>query len=130
MGLSEDLVFRYLGQALRRLRGARDLTVRELEVASGVSKSTISVIEGGTANPRLDVLVRLAAALRVSPRLLLPGSQVDETPLPWQRVARSLGLSYSDVLELEGLLERSEPADSATTETVLLVWMRHRYDLP
>ena len=53
------------------LRTAQNLTLRQLEEKSGVSKTQINVIENGRANPTIDTLERIAAALGVSvPELL------------------------------------------------------------
>lgn len=48
---------------LRRHRLRRGLSLRELAEVSGSSKGLLSQIERGVANPTLDVLGRLAAAL-------------------------------------------------------------------
>ncbi|MER7505471.1 XRE family transcriptional regulator [Nonomuraea pusilla] len=48
---------------LRRRRLARGFSVRELAELTGVSKALISQIERGVANPTIEVLTRLAAAL-------------------------------------------------------------------
>jgi transcriptional regulator with XRE-family HTH domain len=49
----------------RRLRVAIGLNQSDLATAADVTKSTISGIEQGRANPRLETLVAIAAALRV-----------------------------------------------------------------
>ncbi|MEV4221164.1 MULTISPECIES: XRE family transcriptional regulator [unclassified Nonomuraea] len=51
---------------LRRTRLARGHSVRELADLTGVSKALISQIERGVANPTIEVLTRLAAALRLT----------------------------------------------------------------
>ncbi|WP_170223084.1 XRE family transcriptional regulator [Nonomuraea turkmeniaca] len=48
---------------LRGTRLARGFSVRELAELTGVSKALISQIERGVANPTIEVLTRLAAAL-------------------------------------------------------------------
>ena len=57
--------------ALRRLRAAQPLTVRELADRSGVSYNTITMLENRhrTANP--STVRRLASALGVEPRELM-----------------------------------------------------------
>ena len=42
------------GTRLRTLREARGLTLRELEMASGIERGTINRIERNVASPRLD----------------------------------------------------------------------------
>jgi transcriptional regulator with XRE-family HTH domain len=54
-----------LAANLRRLRIARSLSLSELARATTISKATLSGIENGHANPTIETLVALAAALRV-----------------------------------------------------------------
>lgn len=49
------------------LRKAANLTQRQLAERSGVSKSTINVIEQGEKIPRIDTVCRIAAALDMQP---------------------------------------------------------------
>ncbi|MFI9596136.1 helix-turn-helix domain-containing protein [Nonomuraea sp. NPDC052265] len=51
---------------LRGTRLARGFSVRELAELTGVSKALISQIERGVANPTIEVLTRLAAALELT----------------------------------------------------------------
>lgn len=44
-----------------------DMTLRELEDKSGVSRATINNIENGIGNPTVDVICRLSIALKCSP---------------------------------------------------------------
>lgn len=46
------------------IRTARRMSIRELSRASGVAKSHIQRIEAGEANPSIDVMFRLARALK------------------------------------------------------------------
>lgn len=48
---------------VRRIRLARGLSLRELAELTGVSKALLSQIERGVANPTIEVLSRVAAAL-------------------------------------------------------------------
>lgn len=63
-----------VGTNLRRLRAEREITVETLARNSGVSVRTIAYIEGGTGNPRLSIIEKLADALAVSPADLLASS--------------------------------------------------------
>lgn len=54
-----------LGANLRRLRRGRDLTLEALAERSGVSRSMISKVERGEAQPTTPVVGRLAEALGV-----------------------------------------------------------------
>lgn len=79
-----DSVQSLLATNLRRLRIARHLSLSELARATGVSKATLSGIENGRANPTVETLAGLAAALRVALVELL-----EELPLPAVRVVRA-----------------------------------------
>lgn len=56
-----------LGSEVRQVRKARRMTLKELAAASGVSVSHLSAVERATVSPSLDVVHRIAAALKVSP---------------------------------------------------------------
>jgi transcriptional regulator with XRE-family HTH domain len=57
---------------LREWRERRGLSLRVLADRAGVSHVTILRIEAGTVSPTVDMLVRLAKALGVEARDLLP----------------------------------------------------------
>jgi transcriptional regulator with XRE-family HTH domain len=100
---------------LRRLRIARHLSLSELARATGMSKATLSGIENGRANPTLETLAALAAALRV-PLVEL----IEEAPLGEVRVVRAarrggeqddgMPRRLLDAIELEGAVEVVEIA--------------------
>jgi transcriptional regulator with XRE-family HTH domain len=54
-----------VGRRLRELREARGLTLSELARVAGVGKATLSGLEHGTRDPRLETLYAIAAALDV-----------------------------------------------------------------
>ena len=66
----EDLTINVAAN-IRRLRGARSLTLAELASRSGVAKSTLSQIERATTNPTLGTLAALAGALGARPEDLI-----------------------------------------------------------
>lgn len=55
-----------VGRRIRRLRQAQGLSLSELARRSNVGKATLSKIESGEANPRLETLLLLSEALRHS----------------------------------------------------------------
>jgi transcriptional regulator with XRE-family HTH domain len=67
-----------LAASVRSLREEKGLTIGALARQTGLSKSTISTIEAGTANPSLEVLWRLTLALGVPLGDLLGGEQRPE----------------------------------------------------
>lgn len=56
---------RTLARNLRRLRLERELSQDDVAAEAGVRQALISAIEVETANPTLETLDRVAAALRV-----------------------------------------------------------------
>ncbi|MFY0406215.1 helix-turn-helix domain-containing protein [Solicola sp. PLA-1-18] len=54
-----------VGARLREVRRARGLSLSRLAAEAGVGKGTLSEIEGGTRNPTLETLYRLAGRLAV-----------------------------------------------------------------
>jgi transcriptional regulator with XRE-family HTH domain len=81
---TNDSVQSVLAANLRRLRIARHLSLSELARATTMSKATLSSIENAHANPTVDTLASLAAALRVSITELL-----EDLPVPEVRVVRA-----------------------------------------
>jgi len=54
-----------VGRRLRELRETRGLSLSELARVAGVGKATLSGLENGTRDPRLETLYAIAAALGV-----------------------------------------------------------------
>ncbi len=52
-----------LGRRIRRLRSERRMTLKQVEVASGLSATHLSEIERGRTSPTIGALVRIARAL-------------------------------------------------------------------
>jgi transcriptional regulator with XRE-family HTH domain len=87
-----------LAANLRRLRIARHLSLSELARATAMSKATLSGIENGHANPTVETLANLAAALHISLVELL-----DEIPLGDVHVVRAVDSRFG---ERDGLSHR------------------------
>ena len=56
---------------LKEIREGRGMTISELSRESGVSRQTISYIEGGKRGTSLEVLAKLAKALKVDVKDLI-----------------------------------------------------------
>ena len=97
-----DGVHTLLAGNLRRLRIARHLSLSELARGTGMSKATLSSIENGRANPTVETLAALAAALGVALTELL-----EEPPVAEIRVVRAASPDGSRRLATG----RSEPPD-------------------
>jgi transcriptional regulator with XRE-family HTH domain len=64
-----------IGWRIKQLRKERGMTQAELAKKSGVSQPTISDYENGIAQQhRANVVLRIAAALEVTPEFLLTGT--------------------------------------------------------
>jgi transcriptional regulator with XRE-family HTH domain len=70
----------HVGQRVRQLRMERDLSIRALAEASGLSVNTLSLIENGKISPSVSTLQRAAAALDV------PITAFFESPAPQQSI--------------------------------------------
>lgn len=66
-----------VGEAIRRLRQAKPMTLQELALAAGVSVGMLSQIERDRANPSLRLLTQIRTALGASVSALF-----DEAPVP------------------------------------------------
>lgn len=76
-----------VGQALAALRQQQALSLDELSRRAGVSKSMLSQIERGQANPTVAVVWRLANALSVPLAALLDNAAAVPAPPPIATVA-------------------------------------------
>jgi transcriptional regulator with XRE-family HTH domain len=61
-----DAVSVNIGERLRELREARNISMRALAVRSGLSANALSMIERGKASPSVSTLYKLADALGIS----------------------------------------------------------------
>jgi transcriptional regulator with XRE-family HTH domain len=61
-----------VGATIRRLREARDLSQEALARKAGLARLTVIRIETGSQSPTLDSLERVAKALGVRLRALIP----------------------------------------------------------
>jgi transcriptional regulator with XRE-family HTH domain len=101
----------HVADNLRRLRAERGLIAAELCARSGVARATLSQIEAGRGNPRLETLQDLATALGVDPGdLLAPPVSTSATV-----VRRDGGLDISDAV-IAGRLVRSLTIPAALVE--------------
>ena len=64
---------RTVGERVARLREQRGLTQTELASKAAVFRETLADIERGASQPKLETLLRLAAALRVSITRIIQG---------------------------------------------------------
>jgi transcriptional regulator with XRE-family HTH domain len=70
--MSMRLIARGTGARIRRARGSRALLQRELAAAARLPLRTIGRIERGEVDVRLSTLAKIAKALGVPPKELLP----------------------------------------------------------
>lgn len=79
-----------VGERIRRLREARDITQVQLAAVLGVTQSNVSEMERGVRSVTSHQAVRLAKALRVSIDLILIGTNgaAEKTPLSSVKLLR------------------------------------------
>ncbi|HEY2478009.1 MAG TPA: helix-turn-helix domain-containing protein [Solirubrobacterales bacterium] len=70
-----------LGTRLRALRTERGLSLSQLEAATNISSSFLSLVESGKSDITISRLVRLADFFEVELSDLVDGSRVDRRPL-------------------------------------------------
>ncbi|OUO90573.1 hypothetical protein B5F40_06345 [Gordonibacter sp. An230] len=65
---------------VQRLRKQAKINKKRFALMVGIGRPFLDKIEDGTANPRLDVMVRIADALDTTPQELLnsPDNEIDE----------------------------------------------------
>jgi transcriptional regulator with XRE-family HTH domain len=131
---------RRVSEALRRVRKARDLSLDQLALRSGVSRAALSQIEGGRTNPTLSVLWKVASGLGIpfpellempegsAPRVMRAGDAVALRSADGRMESRLLSPGGStpsvEVYELRFSpkgLHRSEPHSKGTTETLVVL---------
>lgn len=78
-----DAFVRAVATNVRTLRQQADLTLAELAGAAGLGKSTLAQLESGRANPSVETLWAIAAALEV------PFARIVEEERPALRVVRA-----------------------------------------
>jgi|SRR4249919_2245304 len=67
---------------LRRIRNRRGLSQEVLAALADVHRTEVSLLERGGREPRLGILVKLAASLEVDPRELMEG--IEWQPAGWR----------------------------------------------
>lgn len=131
---------RRVSEALKRVRKARDLSLDQLAVKSGVSRAALSQIEGGRTNPTLSVLWKVAVGLGIpfpellempegsEPKIMRAGDAVALRSADGRMESRLLspgGAAPSvEVYELRFApkgLHRSEPHSRGTSETLVVL---------
>ena len=70
-----------LGKAIRTQRCRQKMTQSELEEKAGLCAHYLSRIERGAGSCSLDILMKIADVLQVSPNVLLPGTQTNDSLL-------------------------------------------------
>lgn len=93
MGISPAIatVLAEVGPRLKRVRTRRGVTLTELAAATGISKSTLSRLEGGQRKPSLELLLPIALAHQVPLDELVGAPEVGDPrirPAPRKRNGR------------------------------------------
>jgi transcriptional regulator with XRE-family HTH domain len=140
-----DTLVRSVAANVRALRLEAGLTLAELAAQAGLGKSTLAQLESGKANPSVETLWAIAAALRVSFARLVeedrPSLQVvraSDVPAMWSEVtpgwtgrllaaSRRRGTFDLYALDLEaGSTRHAEPHHAGVVEHLVVVKGRLR----
>lgn len=70
--LDKEVSLKEIGLKIKALRKERNLTLMDFSVLSSIDYSNIARLEGGRTNLTIGTLVRIANALNVSLRELMP----------------------------------------------------------
>jgi transcriptional regulator with XRE-family HTH domain len=131
---------RRVSEALRRVRKARDLSLDQLALKSGVSRAALSQIEGGRTNPTLSVLWKVAVGLGIpfpellempeasEPKVMRSGDAVALRSADGRMESRLVSPGGAEpaveVYELRFApkgVHRSEPHGKGTSETLVVL---------
>lgn len=72
---SSDGLKERFGANLRKCRKRLGISQRELSFRAEMGLNSVSLLELGTSQPRIDTVIRLASALEVTPNELVAGIQ-------------------------------------------------------
>lgn len=89
-----DAVSVNVGERLRELREARNISMRALAVRSGLSANALSMIERGRASPSVSTLYKLADALGVSITAFF-GSEVEKKQVVFMKADQRPHVSFT-----------------------------------
>lgn len=64
-------VSKSIGEKVRKIREGRGITQEQLAFEAGLNRAYIGYIERGERNPSTETLVKIAKALKISPKDLL-----------------------------------------------------------
>jgi transcriptional regulator with XRE-family HTH domain len=104
---SVDTFVRSVAQNVRQLRLDAGLTLADLAAAAGLGKSTLAQLESGRANPSVETLWAIAAALKV------PFARLVEAERPALRVVRARDVPAMHSAETPGWAGRLLTASHA-----------------
>ncbi len=65
------IVSKKIGKSIKRIRESKNITQEQLALNAGLNRAYIGYIERGERNPSTDTIVKIAKALKVSPKDLL-----------------------------------------------------------
>lgn len=92
--LNEDALSVNIGQRIRQLREERDLSIRALSRASGISANALSMIERGRSSPSVSTLYKVAGALEI-PITALFSSEPGRTEVVFKKAAGRIRVPFT-----------------------------------
>lgn len=70
--MTTEELLKTIGKNIRTTRGSRDISQHDLAAACNYEKSNMNRIEAGRTNVTIGTINKIAIALNVSPKALLP----------------------------------------------------------
>lgn len=134
---AQEIDYTLLGKNISEKREARKLGLREAaEECGGISYSTLSRLERGTARPDLETLKRVIAWLDISPSSLFMGAQPIRAHLRAQKnLISTVAAALADAVKAvrATLADTDQPAETPPPSTALRAYRRlshtHREEL-
>ena len=108
--MDEDLIKRRFGTLVRRAREAKAIPQERLAEMIGMGRTSVTNIELGRQNVNLQTVYKIAQALEVDPRNLLPlEGATPEIPTPEEIAAASNSLRTLVQRYLEQVKPKTQP---------------------
>ncbi len=119
-------ISKIIGEKISKLRKEKEISLSKLAEVAKISKSTLSSIESGNANPTISTLWAIADALNVSFGELLPKefNKVDESGITVKLIEQSEGKPKIEVYLMKlkpNSVREAKPHKKGVIEKVLVI---------
>ncbi len=105
--IDDDLIYIHIGKKIKTVRDKADLTQESLADAIGVSRASIANYESGKQSIYISDLYKIADALNIEIRELLPPLQeIKMKSLPEKQLKEAKNLTEKEKKEIVELIEK------------------------